>query len=462
MKILDIKNLQVSINGKMIIKKISLSIKKGEIYVFAGASGSGKTITAQSIIKLLPKNAKIDGEIFFKQIDTLKISPDKLRVIRGEKISYIFQEPMQSLNPLHKIGNQIAEMIEHHQLIHDDDVKKLLFELCDKVSLPHQKLTLYPHQLSGGERQRVLIAIAIANSPDILIADEPITALDRELQEEILNLIKSLGFTTILISHNLPMVYKIADKVSIFQNGKIIESGNIKDVFKKPKEKYTKYLLEKPNYKQLKDLNLNSKIVLKIENLSINYDNLNIVKNLSFSLKDGESIGIVGRSGSGKSSIAKAIVKLIKYSGNIEIFTKEKVQMVFQDPSGSLNPRMLVKTIIGEGLIIQGEKNKGKIGRLIVEILKKVHLPLNSLIKYPHQLSGGEKQRVSLARALILNPKILILDEPTSALDRAVQIEIIKLLIELQKRLNLSYIFISHDLEVLKPLTHKILVVKKL
>ena len=458
--ILEIRDLSISIGEKEILKNINLSIKKGEIYVFAGESGSGKTITALSIMQLLPKNMKIDGAIIFQNIDTTKLSSEKLRAIRGDKVSYIFQEPMQSLNPLHTIEKQIVEMVENHQLIHNSEIKKLVLDLLKKVSLPYEKLKLYPHQLSGGERQRVLIAIAIANSPDLLIADEPITALDRELQEDILNLIKSLGFTTILISHNLPMVYKIADKVSIFKDGQIIESGKIRDVFKNPKEEYTKSLLQESNYSYLKSVE-NSKDILKVENISIKYGERAVLKNISFSLKDSESIGIIGRSGSGKSSIAKAIVKLIKVDGNIGYFSKEPIQMVFQDPFGSLNPRMLIKDIIGEGLYIQGEKDNGKIGRLIIEIVRKVKLSFETLLKYPHQLSGGEKQRVSIARALILEPKIVILDEPTSALDRVVQIEVIELLIQLQRDLKLSYIFISHDLEVLKPLTHKLLFLSK-
>jgi len=454
--ILEIKNLSIDIGAKRVLKNINLSIQKGEIFAFVGESGSGKTLLSHSIVKLLPKSAKVEGEIICNGKEIFQLSTDKLRALRGDEVGYVFQEPMQSLNPLHKVKDQIVEMIENHQLLYRDEVERLVLELMEKVSLSPSKLKSYPHQLSGGERQRVLIAMAIANSPDLLIADEPTTALDSELQSEVLELIKNLGFTTIIISHDLQAVYDIASKVAVFRDGEIVESGDIKTIFNSPKDSYTQSLLYKPDYQFLQPISA-SRDIFRVDNLSIFYGKKLAVKDVSFSLKVGESIGIVGRSGSGKSSIAKAIVGLVKSKGTIKNFTDSRVNMVFQDPFGSLNPRMLVKDIIAEGLYIQGERDREIIDKKVMIIVERVGLPLDRLERYPHQLSGGERQRVSIARALILEPKILILDEPTSALDRVVQFQIIELLIELQKEFKLSYIFISHDLDILKPLTHKIL-----
>ncbi len=454
--ILELQNLSISLNGEPILQDINLSINRGEIFAFVGESGSGKTLLAHSIIQLLPESADVEGKIICNGKNILQLSSDKLRAIRGDRIAYIFQEPMQSLNPLHKVGNQISEMIENHQLLHNREIKKLVLELMEKVQLSPEKLNMYPHQLSGGERQRVLIAIAIANSPDLLIADEPTTALDSELQMEVLELIKSLGFTTIIISHNLPIVEEIASRVAVFKSGKIVESGDVETIFSNPESEYTESLLYQPDYQFLQPVTT-SREIFRVEQLNIEYDKKLVVKDISFSLKAGESIGIIGRSGSGKSSIARAIVKLISSRGEIKNLLDSRIEMVFQDPFGSLNPRMLVKDIIAEGLYIRGDRDKFLISESVKEILERVKLPLDRVNRYPHQLSGGERQRVSIARALILKPQILILDEPTSALDRVVQLEIIELLIELQELLKLSYIFISHDLEILKPLTHKIL-----
>jgi ABC-type microcin C transport system duplicated ATPase subunit YejF len=453
--VLDIKDFYLSIGEKEILKNISISLRDGEIFAFIGESGSGKSLLAHSILKLLPRNSDFKGEIIFEERNILWLSKPELRDIRGDRISYIFQEPMQSLNPLHKVGKQIEEMIENHQLIFKKDMKIALKELMKKVSLPIELLSKYPHQLSGGERQRVLIAIAIANSPNILIADEPTTALDKELQKDILELIKFLDRTTILISHNLEAVKDIADRVAIFKDGEILEIGKTEDIFSSPKSEYTKQLLYLPDWKEPTPA-LGNRDILKIENLNIEYDSGVKIEDISFSLKVGESIGIIGRSGSGKSSIAKAIVGLVKSEGEIKNYSFQSIQMIFQDPYGSLNPKMSIFEIIVEGLKIHFP-DKDNFKSQVHNIAERVHLPYELLYKYPHQLSGGERQRVSIARALILKPKILILDEPTSALDRRIEIEIVELLLELQRELKLSYIFISHDLEILKPLVHKII-----
>jgi microcin C transport system ATP-binding protein len=454
---LSIKNLNVTIGDRKILKDISLKVLKGEIFSIIGESGSGKTIFSHSILKLIPKRGEISGKIIFMEEDILKMRDEQLRDIRGDRISYIFQEPMSSLNPLQKVGDQIIEIIENHQLLHDEDILKLLLNLTEKVSLKKEKLELYPHQLSGGERQRVLIAMAIANSPDLLIADEPTTALDGELQNEILDLIKSLNITTILISHDLKMVRGFANRIAIFQKGNLVELGETEDIFQNPKEDYTKTLLAEMKHRELPKVKQNKSIFL-VENFTISFDNQDLFKEISFSINSGESLGIIGRSGAGKSSIAKAIVKLISpKSGIFSGEASKNVQMVFQDPFGSLNPKMLIRDIIAEGLIIRGKRDKGEIYDEVSKILRKVQLSEDFMQKYPHQLSGGERQRISIARALILKPRLLILDEPTSALDRIVQFQIIELLSQIQRESSLSYLVITHDLEILKPLVHRVL-----
>jgi microcin C transport system ATP-binding protein len=460
MELLKIEDFSLSIGEKNILKNIDISLQKGEILAFVGESGSGKSLLAHSILQLLPKNSLSSGKIFFQNRDIFQLSENELRAVRGDFISYIFQEPMQSLNPLHRVGKQIEEMILNHQLIHREDVRESLERLAEAVSLSFDKFSLYPHQLSGGERQRVLIAMAIANSPDILIADEPTTALDSKLQREILQLIKSLGFTTILISHNLEAVKDIAHRVAIFRDGEIIENGDVDEIFQNPKSEYTKQLLFSPDWSYLSPVEA-GRDILKVEKLGIDYGETEI-GDISFSLKASESIGIIGESGSGKSSIVKALVGLVKKSrGEWRSYSPTPIQMVFQDPYGTLNPKMTIYQTVVEGLEIHHKRERGSFRVMVEEILKRVHLPLEILDRYPHQLSGGQRQRVSIARALILKPQILILDEPTSALDRRVELEIVQLLSELQIKFKLSYIFISHDLKLLKPLVHKVIRVDK-
>jgi microcin C transport system ATP-binding protein len=451
--ILKVEDFSLKIGEKEVLKNISLQINKGEIFAFIGESGSGKSIFAHSFLRLLPKGTTLTGKIIFEERRLSEFSKNELHSIRGDRISYIFQEPMQSLNPLHKVKRQISEMIENHQLLHKPQIKELVKELAEKVSLPLEKLEMYPHQLSGGERQRVLIAIAIANSPDILIADEPTTALDINLQKEILSLIQSLGFTTILISHDLKIVRDIAHKVAIFQNGEIVETGRIEEIFENPQNEYTKELLKEPEWKRPHRISKNKEDILKVKNVFVQYEKMKVGE-FNFSIREGESIGIVGRSGSGKSSLAKAILGLQKFSGEILNFSNESVQIVFQDPYGTLNPKRDIFNSIAEGLQIRGSKN---IYDEVIDIAKKVSFPFEKLSNFPHQLSGGERQRVAIARSLILKPKILILDEPTSALDKKIELEIIELLHRLQRKLGISYIFISHDRNILKPIVHKIL-----
>ena len=410
---------------------------------------------------------------------------------RGKKISMIFQEPMTSLNPLHTIRKQIIECLNINNILKDKDYEKKCLELLALVGIDNaeNRLDDYPHQLSGGQRQRVMIAMAIANKPDLLIADEPTTALDVTIQKQILellgNLRKKIGMSLLIISHDLNVVKKISDYVCVMKKGQIVEKGLTKKVFNKPKNPYTKKLINSfPKNKKIK-INRN-KYILAVKNLNIFYKvksnfffssktNFQAVKDMNFSLRKGETLGIVGESGSGKSSLAQAILKLIDYDG--DVFFKNKkisqlknqffrplrknIQIIFQDPFASLSPRMTIQEIIGEGLEVHSILDKdSKRESLIKEILKDVGLDTNMLNRYPHEFSGGQRQRIAIARALILRPELVILDEPTSALDMTVQSQIIELLLLLQNKHKLTYIFISHDLRVIRAISDKIMVMK--
>lgn len=409
-----------------------------------GQSGSGKSSVALAILGLLP-SAQILGEINFEKKNLLNLSEKEFCKIRGRDIGFIFQDPQTSLNPLHKVGKQIAEAITiHNPKISKKDLEKRVLELLKLVELGGLKSRLddYPHQFSGGQKQRIMIAIAIANNPKILIADEPTTALDSKTQNEILKLLQKLknelGMAILLITHNRHAVAKIADE--------IVEIGE--ELHFQHHEKLSKQT--------------GGKEILEVSNLAISYHKKTILKNINFSLKASENLGIVGESGSGKSTLALALCNLIKSDGEMKFFgeknwqknekeLRSKVQIVFQDPFSSLNPRMTIAQIIEEGLQIHGIKNS------VDAIMKKLHLPEFLKSRYPHQLSGGQRQRVAIARALILNPKILILDEPTSALDFATQNEILNLLLEIQNEREISYIIISHDEEVIESLAHRTL-----
>ncbi len=459
---LSIKNLTVAFfdnygQKKEVVKNFSMSLPANKITALVGQSGSGKSVIALSIVKLL-KKAQLDGEIIFdNHQNILSLEENELQKIRGKEIGLIFQDPNTALNPLHKIGNQIKEAIKiHHPKISKKDLNKKIINLLKKVELDSliNRLDDYPHQLSGGQKQRVMIAIAIANNPKILIADEPTTSLDVVVQNEILNLLKKLcnqlEITILLISHNQQVVSKLADQ--------IIKIGNeIKHI----------------NYRDnvLIDRNNNNKTVLSVKNLSVNFVKKNYInKNINFTLASNENIGIIGESGSGKSTMAMALSGLIKSHGEIIFFDnknwqknnfelRKKVQIIFQDPFSSLNPRMIIRDIVSEGLKIHNY-NKNQIDEEIEKIFYQLHLSLDFLSRYPHQLSGGQRQRIAIARSIILQPEILILDEPTSALDFATQNEILKLLQDIQKQRKISYIIISHDLEVIAFIANKIAVLR--
>ncbi len=493
-KIISIKNLKIVFNEKIaVVKKINLDIVKGKTTAIVGESGSGKTLSALSILKLLPNSAKITkGEILFNDANILSLSKNEIQKIRGNKIATIFQEPMTSLNPLHTINKQIEEIILTHKKISKKDSKNKTSELLKEVGLEEiaNRPKIYPYELSGGQRQRVMIAMSIANNPELLIADEPTTALDVTIQMQILDLLlklqKKLGMTLLFISHDLSVVRKMADFIYVMKDGEILENGTNDKIFNRPENKYTRELISTQNKKKV-SLNKSTKTVLKVENLNVWYpikkgllkktvDHVKAINNINFTLKEGESIGIVGESGSGKTSLILAILKLIESRGKIfiknkninlfdnkEIFNlRKEIQIVFQDPFSSLSPRMNVEEIISEGLNIHYPRllNNEKRSKL-KNILDKVGLDYSDCIeKYPHEFSGGQRQRIAIARALILEPKILVLDEPTSALDVTIQNQIIDLLNELQIKLSLSYIFISHDMKVIQSIADKIIVLK--
>lgn len=495
MSLLEIQHLSVSFTGRnsdiQAVKDVNLKLESGEILGIVGESGSGKSVTALSILGLLPypkaKHSK-DSSIIFKNQELIGLNNREFQKIRGEDIAFIFQEPMSSLNPLHTIGKQIAESLLLHQAnLSKNEIDKKVLELLKAVKIPQpeSKIKAYPFELSGGQRQRVMIAMAIANNPQILIADEPTTALDVTIQEQIIDLLlelkKKMGMAIIFISHNLRLINKIADNIAVMYHGDLIEYGSAKQIFNSPQHDYTKKLISS-NLLLNSDNKIKNNIILKAQNITVKFplkknllgkikQELTAVDNVSFELSQGETLGIVGESGSGKTTLAMSIVNLIKHDGKVLLgnngileenncFSKD-LQIVFQDPYNSLNPRMNIAEIIGEGLSVHYKHlNSDERMKKIKRIIQEVELPEEILNKYPHEFSGGQRQRIALARTLILNPSIIILDEPTSALDVTVQAQVIRLLKNLQSKYNLAYIFISHDMNAIRAISHKIIVMK--
>jgi microcin C transport system ATP-binding protein len=474
-----------------VVKDISFNVPENKTVALVGESGSGKTVTGLSIAKLLPsKKVKVTGKILLGSDDIIQMSEQELRHIRGKEVGIIFQEPMSALNPLHTIGDQIYEVVAlHNRLLPKNSIIRRVKELLDEVEMSSfkERLNVFPHQLSGGERQRIMIAIAIANNPKLLIADEPTTAIDAIVAKQIMALLKRIQqeheLSILLITHDLSVVKDNADAVLVMKDGVIIESGATKSIFSKPKHPYTKLLIEADLHRKIKKLSNTAKTLLEVKNLKVNarsdigifgsrYRDKQIIKNIELSIKTGETLGIIGSSGSGKTTLAMSILRLVKSQGEIifngmDINTlraralkrvRKDLQVVFQDPVDSLNPRMTVFDIIREGPKAQGyEVAKDQFNKVIED----VGLGQELLKRYPHELSGGQRQRVAIARALILDPKLVILDEPTSALDKAVQKSVIDLLVELQKKYNLSYILISHDLSVIKSMSHRIAIISE-
>ena len=497
MSMLEIKNLSVSLYVQektqfQAVKDVSLKLDEGEILGIVGESGSGKSVTALSILGLLPYPKAKHGSsssIIFDNQELIGMNDKDFQKIRGGDIAFIFQEPMSSLNPLHKIGKQIEESLLLHQPeLSKQARKERVIQLLQAVNIPNpeNKINAYPFELSGGQRQRVMIAMAIANNPKILIADEPTTALDVTIQEQIIDLLlelkQKLGMAIIFISHNLRLVNKIADNIAVMYQGNLVEYGAAKQIFNHPEHNYTKKLISSNLLLNLDD-NISKNIVLKAENITVKFPleknlfgkvkkELKAVDNVSFELAKGETLGVVGESGSGKTTLAMSVVNLTKYTGKILLknnnilneiksYTKD-LQVVFQDPYNSLNPRMNIAQIIGEGLSVHYPNlSVDERMNMIKKIIQEVELSEEILNKYPHEFSGGQRQRIALARTLILNPQVIILDEPTSALDVTVQAQVIKLLKDLQQKHQLSYIFISHDMNAVKAMSHKIMVMKE-
>ena len=503
--LVEIVNLGVKFNTDSgvvnAVNSISFNIKKGETLALVGESGSGKSVTARGIIRLLSSNAVLSSEtkITFDGKNINTYSEKEYQKIRGKKISMIFQEPMSSLNPIYTIENQISEVLKIHAKYSNKELKDKCLELLKQVQMPEpeSRLSQYPHQLSGGQRQRIMIAIAIANNPDLLIADEPTTALDVTVQTEILKLLQSLQkkyqMSILFITHDLTIVRQISDRVCVMFNGEIKETGNTKEIFKNPQDDYTKHLLSSEPEERELFYDKNGKNIITGKNLNITFNtkvrvagrnktlSINAVNNISLNLKEGETLGIVGESGSGKTTLGQTLLRLVdresntEISGHINFFDdkidqltrrqfkpfRNKMQIVFQDPYASLNPRLSVKQIIEEGLIVaQNIKNKKERLDKIETIMNEVGLEPSSMQRFPHEFSGGQRQRIAIARSFVLNPKFVLLDEPTSALDLSIQKQILELLLQLQKNHKTTYIFISHDLRVIRSISHNLIVMK--
>ena len=492
--ILSLKNLTISFKeNQKVVDNINIDIPKGKTVAIVGESGSGKTLSALSVLKLLPSNANInDGSIIYNKKDLLKLPLKEIEKIRGNRISTIFQEPMSSLNPLHKIDKQIKEIITTHNEITSQDLNQTVLKLLKEVNLEDlsNRPNTYSYELSGGQRQRVMIAMSIANNPDLLIADEPTTALDVTVQQQILELLSKIQeqrkMSILFISHDLGVVNKIADYIYVMKDGEIIEHGEKSEIFQNPKEEYTKQLVGFQN--KIRKHDKNKKLtILKVQNLKVWYpikkgifkktvDYVKAIDDINFTLSKKETLGIVGESGSGKTSLVLAILKLITSLGKIEFNEidlnsikknklknlRKNIQIVFQDPYSSLSPRMNVQKILTEGIDVHFPKySEIEKKQMLKNILKETGMDYErDHNKYPHEFSGGQRQRIAIARALILKPKILILDEPTSALDITIQNQILDLLQNLQEKYSLSYIFISHDMNVIRSVSDKILVLK--
>ena len=497
-KLLEVKDLSVAFSQggrtSLAVDKVSFAIAKGETLALVGESGSGKSVSALSILKLLPYPAAShpSGSVKFKGQELLDADERDLRRVRGNDITMVFQEPMTSLNPLHTVERQIGEILEVHQNIRGEAARTRIVDLMGKVGIrdPETRLLDYPHQLSGGQRQRVMIAMALANNPDLLIADEPTTALDVTVQAQILKLLKDLqsefGMALLLITHDLGIVRRMADNVVVMQRGKAVESGDAKEVFANPQHAYTKMLLTAEPKGAPPPSDPSAPTVLEARGLKVWFPvkrgffrktvgHIKAVDGVDAIVRGGQTLGVVGESGSGKTTLGLALLRLIRSDGPIVYMGKnidgyntammrplrKDMQIVFQDPFGSLSPRLSIQQIVEEGLTVQG-RNLGYDQRrdIVARALTEVGLDPSTMDRYPHEFSGGQRQRIAIARALALEPKFIMLDEPTSALDMSVQAQIVDLLRELQQKHTLAYLFISHDLKVVRALANEVIVMR--
>ncbi len=495
MSLLDVNNLKVSFrqDGQVsaAVKGVSFTVDRGETVALVGESGSGKSVTALSTVSLLGDSAIVEGSVRYDGDEMIGASENKLMGVRGNDISFIFQEPMTSLNPLHTIQKQMAESLALHQGVSGQAARDRIVELLTKVGIrdPQDRLDSYPHQLSGGQRQRVMIAMALANKPDILIADEPTTALDVTIQAQILELLaelqKSENMGMLFITHDLGIVRRIADRVCVMKDGEIVESGVTTEIFDNPQHPYTRKLLAAEPSGQPDPVDMDAEEVARTDHLKVWFPiqrgflkrtvgHVKAVNDASLKVRAGETLGIVGESGSGKTTLALAIMRLIASEGGITFrdqdvrrwSTRElrrlrkDMQIVFQDPFGSLSPRMTCMQIIAEGLAIHKVDPHRAPRDLVAEVMTEVGLDPAAMDRYPHEFSGGQRQRIAIARAMVLRPKLLVLDEPTSALDMTVQVQIVDLLRDLQRKYGLAYLFISHDLKVVRTMSHNVIVMR--
>lgn len=492
--LLKVDNLHIRFAGQAepVVKGVSFEIKPAETLALVGESGSGKSVTALSLLKLLPESTEYpEGEVRYHEQALVHATEPQLRKLRGNRISYIFQEPMTSLNPLHTLEKQIGETLRLHKGLSGNKARARALELLNLVGIPQaeRRLSSYPHELSGGQRQRVMIAMALANEPELLIADEPTTALDVTIQQQILELLQELqqklGMAILLITHDLNIVRRYAHRVCVMHQGVLVEQAETAKIFSQAEHPYTQSLLDAEPSGQPEPVSDTAPVLLNADQMKVwfpltrglfkrVYDHVKAVNYISLQLRQGETLGIVGESGSGKSTLAMAILRLIRSEGEISFESnridaktqvelrplRQSMQIVFQDPYGSLSPRMTIEEIVAEGLEVQGVTDRAERARRVIDALNDVQLNPNIRDRYPHEFSGGQRQRIAIARALVLRPKLIILDEPTSALDRSVQKQIVELLRDLQARYQLSYLFISHDLAVVRALSHRIMVMQ--
>jgi len=496
--LLSVQDLSVAFSqggGQSVaVDHISFDIAKGETVALVGESGSGKSVSALSVLKLLPypSASHPSGRILFQGADLLALGEKQLRQVRGNKITMIFQEPMTSLNPLHTIEQQIVEILKLHQGMADRPARERTLALLNEVGIrdPQKRLDAYPHQLSGGQRQRVMIAMALANEPELLIADEPTTALDVTVQAQILELLAGLksrkGMSMLFITHDLGIVRKIADRVCVMTKGKIVETGPTKDIFANPQHPYTRHLLAAEPKGKPPAANAGAKPVMTGQNIKVWFpikqgffrrtvDHVKAVDGIDVTVRAGQTLGVVGESGSGKTTLGLALARMISSTGTIQFNGRDinqltfnamrplrrELQIVFQDPFGSLSPRMSIAEIIEEGLKIHEPKlSPDQRDDKVAAVLKEVGLDPATRNRYPHEFSGGQRQRVAIARAMVLNPRFVMLDEPTSALDMSVQAQVVDLLRNLQAKHDLAYLFISHDLKVIRALANDVIVMR--
>ncbi|GAC1041193.1 ABC transporter ATP-binding protein [Rhizobium sp. No.120] len=496
--LLSVRNLSVAFHQggqtSIAVDGVSFDIRKGEVLALVGESGSGKSVSANSILKLLPypTASHPSGEILFKGKDLLKASDNELRAVRGNDITMIFQEPMTSLNPLHSIEKQISEILALHQGMVGEAARNRTLELLNQVGIrePEKRLKAYPHELSGGQRQRVMIAMALANRPELLIADEPTTALDVTVQAQILELLRELkgahGMSMLFITHDLGIVRKFADRVCVMTKGKIVETGTVEDVFTRPQHDYTRHLLAAEPRGEPPASDANKPVVMEGSDIRVWFpikagfmrkvvDHVKAVDGIDLKLRAGQTLGVVGESGSGKTTLGLALARLISSKGRIAFVGKDiagysfremrplrnQLQVVFQDPYGSLSPRMSVGEIIAEGLKVHERSlSADERDKRVCWALEEVGLDPSTRWRFPHEFSGGQRQRIAIARAMVLKPRFVMLDEPTSALDMSVQAQVVDLLRDLQQKHDLAYLFISHDLKVVKALANELIVMR--